>query len=183
MIGVYTRRIGLIGMLVGTMASLGVSGARGEVTEIFIPGGAFVDMNGKAFGVDAGGFLGGQGFFSGGMGIPSTNGVVEVGSTFLIPESWFNKEIDIILVACQKAFVGDQFRITFSIGNLPGQEKTAILGPEDGGGSQVKLLTTTVGSGVLANQQLQGIVVGRNGGHADDHGLLMVVLGVIVRLT
>lgn len=183
------RQAGLVGILVAFMTS--PAAGQGGPTEIFIPGGAFaLDDAGSASYRHAGGCLSGQCFSSQGVWLPAGRGVIKVGTTFWVPTAWFDQEIDIVLYAHSGAFAPAQVRIVYSIGNLlADQEFTATVGPEDSGGSQVDLITTTLGStdptpdgSVLANQQYQGISVGINGDHPANQWSYGI-LGLLVRLT
>lgn len=185
----FMRQAGLVGSLAASMASP-VAG-QGGPTEIFIPGGAFaLDDASAASYRHAIGCVSAICFNAQGVWLPDDRGLVLVGTTFWIPTAWFDQEIDIILYAHSGMFVSSPAHIAFAIGTLGTtgvpEEITAYVGPEDSGGSQVKLLTTTLGStdpapdgSVLANQQYQGIRVGINGDHPGEFG----ILGLLVRLT
>lgn len=187
----YTRQIGLIGMLVGALASPAVG--QGGITEIFIPGGAFaLDDARSASYRHAGGCVSAQCFNAQGVWLPDDHGLVLVGTTFWIPTAWFGQEIEIILYAHSGTLAFGQVRVAYAIGNLgiPFEEEfTTLVGPEDSGGSPVTLLTTALGSpdpapggSVLVNQQYQGIRVGINGDHPDNQQNYGI-LGLLVRLT
>lgn len=140
----------------------------------------------------AGGCASGQCFNSQEIWLPNDRGLVIVGTTFWIPTAWFDQEIEVVLLAHSGSLAEEDARIAFSIGNLGipvAEEFTASVGAEDVGGSEVTLLTTTLGStspapggSVLANRQLQGIAVGINGDHPDNQGGYGI-LGLVVRLT
>lgn len=185
------RQVGLVGVLTAVLASPAV----GQVgpTEIFIPGGAFaLDAAGTASYREAYGCASGQCFNAQGVWLPDDRGTVLAGTTFWIPTAWFDQEIEIILYAHSGMLAPAQVRVAYSIGNLGTfftEELTASVGPEDIGGSEIVLLTTTLGNmdpapggSVLANQQYQGIRVGINGDHPDNtqgYG----ILGLLVKLT
>lgn len=165
----------------------------GSDTEIFIPGGAFaLDDQGIASYLHAGGCVSGQCFNSQGVWLPDEDEIVLAGTTFWIPTSWFDQEIEIVLYGHSGTMASQQVRIAYALGNLgiPNVESvTAYVGPEDSGGSAVSILTTTLGStdpapggSVLVNQQYQGIQIGIDGDHKDNQSGFGI-LGLLVRLT
>lgn len=175
------------------VASPLASQQQGSDTEIFIPGGALaLDAGGIASYLHAGGCSEGQCFNAQGVWLSDENALATVGTTFWIPTSWFDQEIEIILYAHSGSFAYGQVRIAYALGNvgIPFENGfTAFVAPEDLGGGPISILTTTLGSpdpppggSVLPNQQLQGIRVGIDGTHpANQQGF--GILGILVRLT
>lgn len=183
-------RMGSVGVLAAVFALPAVG--QSTPTEIFIPGGAFALDNDRYTSYrGGGGCVGGQCFFSQGLWLPDDRGIVKAGTTFWVPTAWYDQEIEIILMAHSGAFIGTEVRIFFEIGNLFDQELTAWVGSEDGGGSEVELLTTTLGStdpapggSVLVNRRLQGILVGINSDHPEHQGFGGYgILGLLIRPT